>query len=170
MALRVIAIALTVCVLLTGFTGCSSNTDDTNSDLITVEINGNTFHLEPAADDESRMRGLGGRSSIPDDGGMIFIFPEPQPLSFLMRDCLVDIDIVFIDARGRITAVHEMAAEPLQRPEESLGEYEQRLRKYMSGVRAQYAIELRAGWLKKLDLNVEDKIELETDRLKAMAQ
>src|SRR5262245_1917889 len=86
--------------------------------LITMKIGGEQFKLEPALDDASRTRGLSGRESIAADGGMIFVFPDPMILSFHMYDCKVDIDIVFLDARGRVTAKYTMAAEPARGPNE----------------------------------------------------
>jgi hypothetical protein len=170
MALRIVATAWTVLVLSFGCCGCADRDAEAATDKLTVRIAQQTFALDVAADDASRMRGLGGRASIPSDGGMIFIFPEPLPLSFHMKDCLVDIDIIFIDARGRITALHEMKAQPLQRSGESDAAYAARLRNYSSGARAQFAIELAAGWIDRLGVRTEDRIELDLERLKGLVQ
>lgn len=169
MALRIVAAALTNLMLLIALCGCSpaGGTDD---GTVTVDIAGESFTLDVAVDEASRLRGLGGRESVPPDGGMIFIFPEPALLTFHMKDCLVDIDIIFIDAHGRVTALHEMTAQPLQRPDESDAAYTARLRKYSSGARAQYAIELAAGTIDRLRVRVQDRIDLDTDRLKGLLQ
>jgi hypothetical protein len=42
------------------------------------------------------------------DGGMLFVFPEPRMLSFWMYECLIDIDVIFLDASGTVTAIHRM--------------------------------------------------------------
>ena len=135
-----------------------------------VVIDGRTFELDYAVDDETRQRGLGGRAEISEDGGMIFVFPDPEFQAFWMYDCLVDIDIIYLDARGTITAVHRMKAEPQRGPDDSDRDYEARLPRYPSVYPAQFAIELRSGWLDRLDLSVDDRIELDLDRLKAMAR
>jgi uncharacterized membrane protein (UPF0127 family) len=81
----------------------------------------------------------------------------------------VDIDIIFLDTRGRVTALHRMKAEPPRSPQESDEAYRSRLPMYSSGLPAQFAIELPAGSLDRLKLAVEDRIELDLDRLKGMA-
>ncbi len=135
-----------------------------------VMLAGRAFTLEVAADEPSRTRGLGGRESIPDDGGLLFIFPDAAVRSFWMRDCLVDIDIMYLDPHGRITAIHRMTAEPPRRNEETEAAYLRRLRNYASVYPAQFAIELRAGSLDALGLRVDQKVELDLTRLKAMAR
>ena len=62
-----------------------------------------------------------------------------------MRDCQVDIDIVFLDLSGRVVAAHRMRAEPLRQPQESEEQYLSRLRHYASNAPARFAVELRAG-------------------------
>lgn len=164
MALRLTMLVCVAAAVLCA--GCAPRDDDT----ATVTIKGETFELEIAADNASRQLGLGGRESIPEHGGMLFIFDQPMLLQFHMKDCLTDIDIIFLDGGGRITALHEMAAEPPRRENETEAEYVSRLTKYGSGRPAMFAIELRAGWLDQLDLQVQDKIEMNLARLKDLAQ
>ncbi len=130
-----------------------------------VEVGGRSFTLEVVADDESRTLGLGGRTEIPADGGMLFSFPDSRIRHFVMRDCLVDIDIIFLDAAGNITAMHHMPAEPPQTSEESDREYELRLKRYSSRFNARYAIELQGAMLENLDLRVGQTVRLPTKRL-----
>lgn len=137
-----------------------------------VRIADHIFHLELAIDPVARERGLMGRDHIPDDGGMLFVFPDAQVgvQSFWMGHCLVDIDIIYLDRRGFITAMHRMKAQPPPQPGESDYAYNLRMPRYSSVYEAQFAIELQAGWLDRLNLKVEDKIELDLERLKAMAR
>lgn len=135
-----------------------------------VEIKGHRFVLEVAKDDHARAQGLMHRESIPEYGGMLFIFPEAALRAFWMGNCKIDIDIIFLDARGIITATHRMKKEGPPLEGESDIEYELRLPRYPSRMPAQFAIELRAGWLDKLDLKPEDRIELDLTRLKALAE
>lgn len=135
-----------------------------------VEIAGEIFKLEVAADALARAKGLSGRKKIDDDGGMIFVYPYEKRLSFWMIDCLVDIDIIFLDRRGRITARHEMKAEPLQQPGERRVDYERRLKRYSSRRPTQYAIELKAGSIKRLKLEDGQRIELDFKKLRKMAK
>jgi hypothetical protein len=125
-----------------------------------VLLGGVPHRLELAADPAARERGLSGRTSIEPTGGMIFVFPDEAPRQFWMRDCLVDIDIAFLDGRGRIVAVHSMKREPPRRPGESEDQYLSRLRGYPSFAPARYAIELRAGSLVARRLSVGGTVDL----------
>ena len=137
-----------------------------------VAIDGVTFELEVVADPTSRIRGLMHRESIPEHGGMLFVFPDIDFRSFWMAHCPVDMDVIFLDARGRVTAMHRMKALPPKAEDESEWAYQARahMTTYWSYLPAQFAIEVRSGWLDRLDLSVDDKIELDLARLKAMAR
>lgn len=49
------------------------------------------------------------RRDLPRGQGMLFIYETPQPVSFWMRNTLIALDLVFIDARGAVRHVHPMA-------------------------------------------------------------
>ena len=134
-----------------------------------VIIAGELFHLDVASDDSTRTKGLMGRTEIASDGGMLFLFPTTQVRSFWMSYCLVDIDVMFLDGQGRVTATHTMKVEDPRKDNESELYYSARLADYPSVYAAQFAIELRAGSIERLGVNVDDKIELDLARLKAMA-
>jgi uncharacterized membrane protein (UPF0127 family) len=136
----------------------------------TVVLDGNTFHLEPADTDATRERGLMERTAIDDDGGMLFIFPDVAQRGFWMGHCLIDIDIIFLDSHGRVTATHRMKAQPPQRPDESDSAYRARMPTYPSRMPAQFVIELSPGWLDRLSVRVDDKVSLDLPRLKARAR
>lgn len=165
-------IAIVACMTTTG---CSKPAAPAGFEII--EIADRSFTLEVVADDESRTLGLGGRTEIAADGGMLFSFPDSQLRQFVMRDCLVDIDIIFLDAAGNITSMHHMPVEPPIQPGETrnvfdalgrltqIGTYEQRLKRYSSRFNARYAIELQGGMLENLDLQVGQTIELPMKRL-----
>ena len=153
-----------------GLARCGIRPDDR---LESVRIRDQTYHLEVAPDFETRQAGLMHRESIPDDGGMLFIFPDVRLRDFWMAYCLIDIDIIYLDAQGRVTATYRMKAHPPREEDETEETYEWRLHEaaqYPSNYPAQFAIELPAGSLDRLNLNVEDKIALDLARLKAAAQ
>jgi uncharacterized membrane protein (UPF0127 family) len=135
-----------------------------------VTIAGETFRLDPAVDTKTRTRGLGGREKLDDHGGMLFVFPDSRRRSFWMKGCLIDIDILFLDDRGRITAVHKMKKEQLRGEDESVYAYEWRLRLYPSMRPARFAIELEAGSIDRLKLKPGQTIELDLPRLRKMAR
>ena len=158
---------LILAVLACATTGCDRLRG--NPDVVTVQIGGERFSLAVANDDAARIQGLKGVTEIEPSGGMIFIFPTSQVRSFWMADCVVDIDVIFLDPQGRVTAVHTMRAEPPQ-ADESRPVYEQRLRHYSSVYPAQFAVELRSETLGRLGVEVDTKIPLDLPRLKARAR
>ena len=135
-----------------------------------VVIAGETFRLDPAVNAKARQRGLGGREKIADHGGMLFVFPDARRRSFYMKDCVFDIDIMFLDDRGRITAVHKMKTEPPRRADESVRAYERRLKLYPSRLPVRFAIELVTGSIERLKLKPGVTIPLDLPRLKKMAR
>lgn len=135
-----------------------------------VTIAGKEFKLERADNNDSRVAGLSGRASIAPDGGMIFVFAESRRLNFVMRDCPIAIDIIFLDPSGRVVAQHRMKPEEPRRPGEDDQTYERRLRLYPSSYGAQFAIELKEGTLDQLKLKNGDQIKLDLDRLKHAAK
>lgn len=123
-----------------------------------VVIGGERFRLEVAADPQAQYRGLGGRSEIPPNGGMLFVHDSSRPLAFVMRDCRVPIDVAFLDTAGRVLNVHTMRVEPLRRPGESIDAYEARLPVYPSAGAARYVIELAGGRFAALGVGAGDRI------------
>jgi uncharacterized membrane protein (UPF0127 family) len=134
-----------------------------------VVMSGRTFWLEPALDDPTRIRGLGGRERIPEGEGMLFVFPRTDRLEFVMRDCLVEIDIAYLDDAGRVVQTYTMAVEPRE-PGESDIAYEVRLRRYPSRFPARFAVEVAGGTLGRLGVKAGDQVVLDTEGLKRRAR
>jgi len=88
--------------------------------------------VELAATRAARARGLMFRKSLPDDHGMLFLFPEATVLDFWMKDTSIPLSIAFADASGRIVRIADM--EP-----NSLADVS-------SVVPARYALEMNRGW------------------------
>ncbi|MFM1935139.1 MAG: hypothetical protein RI990_98 [Planctomycetota bacterium] len=130
-------------------------------------IKGQPFTLTVSASDPTRQRGLGGVTEIPVDGGMAFAFPDAQLRGFWMKDCVIDMDIVYLDPLGYVTAVHTMRKEPPQFEGEPQQYYEARLPRYSSLLPAQFAIELRAGRAAELGIRTQDRLEVDLAALKA---
>ena len=160
LAASLAALVLGACV---STQGCSKPAAPEGYEVVTID--GRDFTLELVADQASREKGLGGRESIPENGGMLFSFPDSQLRQFVMRDCLVPIDIIFLDHDGVIVTMHHMTIEEPRQPGETVLQYERRLKKYSSRFNARYAIELKGGMLEELDLQVGEKIRLDTGRL-----
>lgn len=140
--------------------------------LVNAVIKGERFRLETALTEAERRRGLGGREEVPKNGGMVFAFPASQKRvqTFYMADCLVDIDIAYVDDSGRVVKTYTMPAEPLRRPDEDEWDYIQRLPLYSSVVPVRYVVELRAGTLDRLGVKEGDRIEMDWEWLKEHAR
>lgn len=131
-----------------------------------IVIGGETFKLEVAANFDTRAMGLMGRKTIAKDGGMLFIYRKSDLLSFWMKNCLTNMDIMYLDRTGKIVAMYEMKKESPKSEDETQAQYENRLRSYPSGKLARHVIELKAGSNKRLKLKVGDKIKLDLLKLR----
>ncbi len=148
--------------------GCKTVTVPEGREQVTVA--GEHFFLEPALNESTRIRGLGGRQTIEPTGGMVFVFANRIPLQFVMRDCLTPIDIAYLDDSGRIVRMYEMPIEDPQGPDEPQGDYENRLPRYNSDFPVRYVIEVAPGTWKRLGVKPGDQFELDLDGLKARAR
>jgi len=72
---------------------------------VAVLPSGDEIDLEVATDPASQARGLGGRERVAPEEGMLFVFAASAPRSFWMKDCLVPLDIVWLDDRFRILGI-----------------------------------------------------------------
>jgi hypothetical protein len=135
-----------------------------------VVVGGETFIVELAHESEAIIRGLGGRESIDERGGMLFIFPRPAYRQFVMRDCLVPIDIAYLDSTGEILTTHTMEVEPPQQPGESDWQYNNRLTKYPSRYRATYVLETAGGTWDRLGVGPGDRVVMDIEALKRLAR
>ncbi len=70
------------------------------------------FSIEVADDQAERSRGLMFRKKLPLSAGMLFVYERPQTLSFWMRNTLIPLDLLFIDAQGVVQRIHH-SAKPL---------------------------------------------------------
>ena len=140
--------------------GCERSGTAVPAGFARAEIGGETFLLETAMDNETRTQGLSGREEIAADGGMIFVFAVAQQQSFVMRDCLVPIDIVYVTDNQRVLNFHSMEVDP-RRPNEPVMVYERRLKKYSSEGRVRLVIELAGGTVERLGLAVGDRVVIE---------
>jgi uncharacterized membrane protein (UPF0127 family) len=67
------------------------------------------FSVEIAATAEERARGLMFRESLPKSSGMLFLYEDPQPLSFWMKNTLIELDMIFFDSSGTVQTIHHRA-------------------------------------------------------------
>ena len=65
-----------------------------------------SLQVELADDAAERARGLMFRDRLPAGQGMLFAYPAPQPVAFWMKNTLIPLDMIFMDAGGTIRHVH----------------------------------------------------------------
>lgn len=75
---------------------------------LTLRIGQVTVQAEVADEPDERTAGLMGREALADGQGMLFVFHEPQAMSFWMHDTLVPLSIAYINAAGVIREIHDL--------------------------------------------------------------
>ena len=105
---RIIAwiVSTSIYVLCAGglWAACSDSVATVATDTAKVR-----FQVELAITAQDKAQGLMHRETLPDRAGMLFIYPNPQPVSFWMRNTLIPLDMIFIDDQGRVARVHHNA-------------------------------------------------------------
>lgn len=100
---------------------------------------------------EERRLGLSDAQSMPEEGGMLFVFDEPRTLTFVMRRMDFGLDMIFADADGTITTIHH-APEP--GPDEDGEEQE-----YTGD--GQYVLEVNYEWTERRGVEEGDMLDFE---------
>ena len=134
--------------LLAAVAGCDADPTTKPAALPAVAMTVGTkrYTLEVAADEATRERGLMDRDGMPDDHGMIFVFPDERPRGFWMHHTRFPLDILFVDVEGVVVSVHTMKA------------YDEQTTP--SGGPAMYAVELRAGQAAAAGVKTGDQLSI----------
>lgn len=144
-----LAHALLTALLLLEVAACAAGPTTQHAEetrTIRVSLKDKAFTLEVASTQAQREQGLMDRKSLAKDGGMIFVFDQPDYWSFWMHNTNIALDLVYLDSDGKVVDI-----KPLK-PHDETAVYPRD--------KAAYAVELNAGTCKDVGLTVGDKITL----------
>ena len=66
------------------------------------------FRVEVADTEAERAQGLMHRERLAASAGMLFVYPRPQRVGFWMKNTLIPLDMIFMDASGTVRRIgHE---------------------------------------------------------------
>ena len=110
-----------------------------------VKIRDIPINIELANTFESRQRGLMKRSSLPNDGGMLFVFPDCTQRNFWMKNTYIPLSIAYISEDNRILNIESMF--PFDESHTP------------SAGPAKYALEMNQGWFRRNGVSAGDMVE-----------
>ena len=131
-------------VLLLASCGAHARADQALPELV-LEIKGHKLTAEVAATEPQRATGLMYRRMLPENRGMLFVFPYAAPQNFWMMNTYVPLSIAFIDENGTIVNIADM--KPLTTDSHS------------STKPAKYALEMNQGWFAKRGIKPGARVE-----------
>jgi len=110
-------------------------------------LGGKQVRAELAARPLERQKGFMYRDFIPEGTGMLFIFEEPSPQKFWMKNTRIPLDIGYFSSNGKLLEVH--AAKPHD----------------LSGVhsrsdKVQFVLELNLNGFRKMGIRIGDRLDL----------
>lgn len=105
-----------------------------------------TIDIEIADDDATREQGLMYRTTMGENRGMLFVFFEDGFKSFWMKNTVLSLDIMFVNANNEITTIHRNTT-PFSEQE------------YPSSGPARYVIEVEGGFADRHNIRVGTTIE-----------
>ena len=124
--------------LILSFVLCAAQEITFPKKTLTFE-NGVSLKVEMATTPRQKEHGLMGRTSLNINQGMLFVFQPEQPLSFWMKNTLIQLSIGFFRENKTLIEMKDM--EPTHGPVR-----DELLPRYVSSEPATYALEVPKGW------------------------
>jgi uncharacterized protein len=151
-SMRLLALALLVLLAFAaGCSGSDNGSSDSGNPTVVIETadSEKEIAVEIADTPDERALGLMGRTSLPEDAGMIFVYPEPAEGGYWMKNTLIPLSIAFYDVDGTILRILDM--EPCR--SDSCPVYD-------PGVRYAGALEVNQGAFERWRVREGDRLEL----------
>jgi len=120
---------------------------------LAIEIKGTTILAEVAQTDEDRRVGLSKHNSLPDRGGMLFVFENNATPSFWMKDMSFPIDIIWINDGEVVQIDSDVAPEP--------GTPSNQLTLYVPNQPIDYVLEVNSGLANALGISRGDSVNFD---------
>ena len=102
------------------------------------------FQIEVADTPEERSRGLMFRERMPENQGMLFVFPQSLPVGFWMQNTILPLDLLFVSEEGEVRAI--LPGVPFSTDTIS------------PGVPVRFVLELNAGTAERQGIAVGDRL------------
>lgn len=134
-------------------TSLQSNELSTGISTKKLKINENVLEVEIANTPSLRARGLGGRESLGQDAGMLFIFEKGGKYSFWMKGMKFGLDFIFIES-GKVVDILTNIPSPAE------GEKDENLPIYQPRKPVNMVLEVNAGYVSAHNIGVGDGIFL----------
>jgi uncharacterized membrane protein (UPF0127 family) len=138
-----------VTVAALALAACGSSSGGDGPPTVGVRLDGAEVRAEVAADDAAREQGLAGRESLPEDRGLLFVYPDRRRRTFWMKGVRFPIDIIWIE-RGRVTGIERDV--PVPRGDLPL---------YPSDRPADRVLEVPAGWAARHGVRAGARVSVE---------
>ena len=108
------------------------------------------YNVEIVSTPAAREQGLMYRQSLANDSGMLFVFDKSGDYPFWMKNTLIQLDMIWIDADYNIVAIQRFA-EPCKTEKCAV---------YEPGKNATYVLEVNGGQTVIKGINPGDKVEI----------
>lgn len=112
-----------------------SFSEPARAEFVEVRFGPRVVKAEVAATPRSREVGLMKRASLPEEQGMLFVFPNDGQYCMWMKDTLIPLSVAFMDRQGRILNIADMQPGSL--------------RTHCAAGSIRYALEVNQGWFKR---------------------
>jgi uncharacterized protein len=137
---RVVRLHVLLGAILLFSTGCGAGCSHTPASrvsepevILRAQAGEVRVKVELARTEPERQKGLMYRQSLESGRGMLFLFEQPAPLKFWMKNTYIPLDMIFISEQKKVIGVEENA-EPLT------------LNPRGPDVDSQYVLEVPGGW------------------------
>lgn len=117
-----------------------------------LNINDLEIPVEIAKTNEERAKGLGGRDSLDENSGMLFVFDGGSKPTFWMKDTKISLDIIWINDKKIIKIDKNVQPE--------MGISDSNLKRYEAPSSVNYVLEVNGGFSDRNNLKIGDLVNL----------